>query len=73
MINDKEIAREIVRVMLDAGARIDETVALVQERGTPDELAKYRQAAGVVMSDLLFEVMNPIFERHPDLRPPQLR
>ena len=73
MITNKDVAREIVRVMLEAGARIDATVALVQDQATPDELAQYRQAAGVVMSDLLFEIMNPIFEQHPDLKPPQLR
>ena len=73
MITNKDVAREIVRVMLEAGARIDATVALVQDKATPEELAKYRQAAGVVMSDLLFEIMNPIFEQHPDLKPPQLR
>jgi hypothetical protein len=73
MIANRDIAKEIVTVMLEAGARIDASVALVQERGTPEDLAHYRRAAGAVMAEILLGVLNPIFEQHPELKPPELK
>ena len=72
MIEDRDIAKQIAEVMLDASGRIDESVALVKERGTPEDLAKYQRAAGAVMGEILIKVLNPLFGRHPDLAPPQL-
>jgi hypothetical protein len=72
MIANRDIAKQIVDLMLETGARIDESVALVQARGTVDDLENYRHAAGAVMGEILIEVLNPLFKRHPDLAPPQL-
>jgi hypothetical protein len=72
MITNRDIAKEIVTVMLEAGSRIDASVALVKERGTAEDFANYRLAAGAVMTEILLEVLNPIFKQHPDLRPPKL-
>lgn len=72
MIANKDIAKEIVVVMLDAGARINASVAMVRDHGTPEDLGKYRRAAGAVMGQILLRVLNPIFEQHAELKPPQL-
>ena len=72
MIASKETAKQIVDLMLQTGARIDESVALVQAQGSAQDLANYRRAAGAVMGEILIEVLNPLFKEHPELRPPQL-
>lgn len=73
MIKNRDIAKQIVDLMLQFGARIDQSVELVQSHGTEEELTLYRRAAGAVMGEMLIEVLNPIFEQHPELTPAQLR
>lgn len=68
----KKVAIEIVDLMLDFGNRLNASVALVQNNCTDDELVEYRRAVGKLMGDMLLNIMNPIFEEHPELKPDQL-
>ena len=73
MIENKEIAKEIGKLMLEYGARLDASVALVRDHCTDDELRQYRKAVGKIMGEMLLEIMNPLYARHPDLKPKELR
>jgi hypothetical protein len=68
----KEIARQISSLMLEYGAKLDSSVALVAANGSAEEAALQ---AGDRQNDqrMLIEIMNPIHAEHPDLKPPQLR
>ena len=68
----KEAAVEIVDLFLEFGAKLDESVVLVQQNASPDEFNNYRLSVGKMMGEMLVEVMNPIFEEYPDLKPDQL-
>jgi hypothetical protein len=72
MIANRDIAQQIAGLMLEFGARIDKSISLVQDRGTPEDFAQYRAAAGVVMGDILLEILNPLFRQHPNLAPAEL-
>jgi hypothetical protein len=72
VIDNEEIARQISELMLDCGARLDESVALVQNECTPEELHTYRRAVGKIMGEVLLEVLNPLYAKHPTLKPPEL-
>jgi len=72
MIEQKDIAREISQLMLDYGAKLDASVALAKQKCSPEEFAMYRKAVGKIMGYMLSEVMNPIYQRHPDLKPKEL-
>ena len=69
----KEIAQEISSLMLEYGAKLDSSVALVMANGSAEEAQRYRRAVGKIMGEMLIEIMNPIYAEHPDLKPPQLR
>jgi hypothetical protein len=69
----KEIALEISSLMLEYGAKLDSSVALVMANGSAEEAQRYRRAVGKIMGEMLIEIMNPIYAEHPDLKPPQLR
>jgi hypothetical protein len=69
MVDDEKIARQISELMLDCGARLDDSVALVQSKCTPEELRVYRRAVGKVMGEILLEVLNPLYAKHPSLKP----
>lgn len=67
---DKPLARSISDLMLDVTARLDTSLATVQERGSPEEFERYRDAVGRILGEILLEVLNPIYAEHPDLKPP---
>lgn len=69
MIHDKQAAKVISELMLEFGARLDGSVKMIKERGEPEEFESYRRAVGKVMGSMLLDVMNPLYEEHPDLKP----
>jgi hypothetical protein len=73
MITDANVAEQINSLMLDLASRINESVAAVQTHCPDAEFKTYRLAAGKVLGEILLEVLNPLHELHPRLRPPDLR
>ena len=41
--------------------------------GTPEEISTHERAIRGIMADILFEVMKPIYARHPELKPDGLK
>jgi hypothetical protein len=72
MIESKDVAKEISLLMLEYGAKLDASVALVQQTCGEAELRAYKQAIGILMGDMLMNVMNPLYAQHPDLKPREL-
>ena len=68
----KEIAENINNLMLDIGARLDESVILVKNSCSDEEFKAYRKAVGVIMGTMLIDVMNPIYVEHKSLKPKEL-
>lgn len=69
----KDVAAKISSLMLTYGAKLDETVELVQGNCSEEEFKQYRSAVGKVMGFMLTEIMNPIYSEHPELKPTQLK
>jgi hypothetical protein len=72
MFSEKTIAVEISGLMLDVGRRLDESLIQVKERCSKDEFESYRLVVGHLMGEMLLEVLNPIYSKYPDLKPPEL-
>jgi hypothetical protein len=70
MISDAIVAGQISKLMLDITRKLDESVAAVQETCSLEEFTVYRTAVGRILGDVLLEVLNPLYSRHPTLRPP---
>jgi len=45
----------------------------IQPLCTREKLAEYREMIGKSMGAMLFEVINPIVAKYPELKPPQLK
>lgn len=73
MISDENTAAEVSQLFLEFGKRIDQSIALVKETAPPEEFSAYRRAAGRVLGEMLLEVMNPLYKKHPGLKPKGLR
>ncbi|HMH69669.1 MAG TPA: hypothetical protein VK519_17300 [Pinirhizobacter sp.] len=72
MISDNALAGEVKARMRDCLKILDETVGHVQNALPEDEFNRFRKAAGKVMGALIFEILNPLCEAHPELWPPEL-
>ncbi|HEX4267793.1 MAG TPA: hypothetical protein VHY36_07905 [Steroidobacteraceae bacterium] len=73
MIENGRIAKQISDLMLEFGARLNESVLLVKNGCSEEELDVYRSAIGEIMGNMLTEIMNPLYKRHPTLKPKELR
>ncbi len=72
MLSNRATAARVSAMALEVGKRLDESVALVHQTASPEEFERYRSAIAGIMGNLLLEIMNPIYEQHPTLRPAEL-
>ncbi|EOX8380988.1 hypothetical protein [Salmonella enterica] len=73
MVNDKDTAVLISELMLRFGKEVDESVAVVQSRCDENEFKAYREAVGFTMDEILIKIMNPLYEKHPEIKPKGLK
>lgn len=70
MISDEAVARQISTMMLDISRQLDESIATVMDRCPEQEFKTYRRAAASVLAEIV-EILNPLYRRHPELKPPE--
>lgn len=68
MVNDKDTAILISDLMLRFCKELDESVAVVQSRCDEDEFNVYRESVGFIMGEMLIKIMNPLYEKHPEIK-----
>jgi hypothetical protein len=68
----REVAREIMDMALRQGAEQDATLARIRESCSDEDFVFYRRVIGKCMGAVILEVINPLVERYPDLKPPAL-
>jgi hypothetical protein len=73
MISDRDTAKQLLDELFDISARLDRSVATVQDRCSDAELVVYRRAIGNVLGEMWDGILRPVLVAHPDLTPPQLR
>lgn len=73
MVGNKHIAKQISDLMLEYGAKLDNSIVLVMENCPEAEFERYRLATAKVLAEMLLEIMNPLYAEHPDLKPAGLR
>lgn len=67
-----DIAAEFISISMKISEDLNDLVKKAQHHCDDDELEEIRQAVGSVMYCLLGEIIEPLVERYPHLRPPQL-
>ena len=68
----REIAQSILALMFDYGGKLNDAMMKVRETSDQEEFARYRRAFGNVLDSAFEQIINPILEEHPDLKPDQL-
>jgi hypothetical protein len=68
-----EAAKKIIAMILRHGAEQDQVLWEIRGHCTEAEFSEYKRIIGASMAAMLLEVIHPIIERYPDLKPAQLR
>jgi hypothetical protein len=69
MIQDKKVAQQISDLMLKVQAEINDSIFLVKDNCSKEEFEAYRKAGARVLADILLDILNPIYAKHPALKP----
>ena len=72
MFEDRELSEKVSSIGLTVYRMFDESLVVARKHATDDEFKEYRLAVGHVLAEVLERVMNPIWQRHPDLCPDEL-
>jgi hypothetical protein len=71
MISDIQVARQITDLMLDTFNRIEDSCELISRICVPEEAAAYSSAADRVIQPIVLDILEPLFNQHPELKPPR--
>jgi len=69
---ERETAQSVLALMFDYGGKLNDAMLKVRETSDQEEFARYRRAFGNVLESAFEQIINPILEEHPDLKPDQL-
>jgi hypothetical protein len=76
-MEDKRMSRDAAKMIMDVAIRnvAEQDAVLIEIRPlcTDDEFNEYRRMIGRSMGAMLFEIINPIVAKYPELKPTQLR
>ena len=70
MFRNQHLAEQVRDIMLEVSSRLDQSVALVRNEGTTEEIEQYRRCVGQLLGTIGLDVLNEIFRRHAELKPP---
>jgi len=69
VIENQKMAGEILQTMLSIHDRMEELVLRIEPRVSSEELIFLRRGIGHVIYESFEKVVEPIYKRHPSLRP----
>jgi hypothetical protein len=68
----REAGKKLLELALRHSAEQDATLAKIEKLCSQEEFGFYRTAVGKTLGTMLFEIINPIVAKYPDLKPPEM-
>jgi len=69
----RDAAKIVMELVIRNAAEQDAVLTEIQPLCTEEEFNEYKHMIGKSMGAMLFEIINPIVAKYPELRPPELR
>jgi hypothetical protein len=69
----RDAAKIVMELVTRRAAEQDALLIEIQSLCTEDEFNEYRHMIGKLMGAMLFEIINPIIAKYPELKPSELR
>jgi hypothetical protein len=66
---NKETAASVNRKLRDCYRILEDSILEVNKSCRDDEAKKYRQTVGAIFSTIVFDLMEPLYQEHPELKP----
>jgi hypothetical protein len=68
-LSNPRVAAEISSMMLDFSKRLEESTELVHRNCSADEWKAYKKAAATIYVEMFVNVLEPLYKKHPALKP----
>lgn len=68
MIQSEALAKRLQQAMFNIANELDSTLILNKNLFSEKEYEVYKQAAGIIMMAVYDEVLDPLYERHPQIK-----
>ena len=72
MIGNVKTAEYVSKLLLDVNGQLNESVAVVESGCSADEFTAYRRCIGRLINSIFEDILEPIYIKHPTLKPPEL-
>ena len=69
MIKNESVAKQVSDLMVELSQKINDSIILVQEKCTEEEFTTYRRVAARVLGEIYLDIMTPVYQLHPSLKP----
>jgi hypothetical protein len=69
MIDDPQVAALVAEGIQESYRLLDDSAYQVRQRCSTEETDRYVSAVGVVCAEIIFKLMEPLYEAHPHLAP----
>jgi hypothetical protein len=70
MIPNVELALQVRGLVLEANEKLEKSMKLVEDNCPQPEFLIYKRAVGKVVTAILFEILEPLYETNPELKTP---
>jgi hypothetical protein len=70
---DIKTAEALSLLTMRINSSLDDSVAMVRDKGSPQDLQWYRQEVGKIMAGLYLDIQEKLWAEHPSLRPRQMK
>jgi hypothetical protein len=70
MIKEPDVAKQISETMKRMWNELMSCFEVVRERCSPEEYQAFRKATKNIGCGIVFDVMEPLYDAHPNLKPP---
>ena len=71
MIKNADVAASIDQALQDAFRILGESIGSVNTNCSEAEAANYREKIGDIFYIIVFKLLEPLYEEHPQLKPPE--
>lgn len=72
MIENPETAKYLSDLLLNINGQLIESISKVKDGCSAEELNVYRRKVGVLINGIFENILEPIYVKHPVLKPPAL-
>jgi hypothetical protein len=72
LIENSKTAKYVSELMLNINGRLNESIETVAKECSPEEFAIYRRGVGKLINSIFEGILEPIYDKHPTLKPREL-